>query len=160
MNVHLAQHTTTEAITNFFVSRICITDFIYAFFRHYCYYIIVARARVRCFHFYWEILRVPHLCVCVSALRANVSVYLSNSVNLHCATNIQFVIPISMRLSWFMNCFYLLLRRNLENSSMFNVALGLLRLSPFRLSSASAAAIIIIIIMIISFFVYLPILCF
>lgn len=43
---------------------------------------------------------------------------------------------------------------------MFNVALGLLRLSPFRLSSASAAAIIIIIIMIISFFVYLPILCF
>lgn len=33
------------------------------FFRRYCYVIIVTRARVRCFHFYWEILRVSCLCL-------------------------------------------------------------------------------------------------
>lgn len=96
------------------------------------------------------------VCVCARLLGASVSVHLANPASLRCAVNIQFVIPISIRLSWFMNCstcFYVETWKTVQCSTW----LWLYRTSvAFCLSSAPKEVIryYTSIIIIIPFFVY------
>lgn len=103
------------------------------FFPHYCYYYwdrVPERVFVFIVNYYT--FRVCRVCVYVVVC----TVHLSHFAHFHCCDerDIQFVIPISIWLSWFMNCFRCCHCPNLLNSSTFNgasMANGVCRLFAF-----------------------------